>query len=121
MRPQGLPKYIFSAYWAYRAISGAEAFLEKIQAEPLTLEMHDYGNFEKVGELPWELPRNDERITTKPGDLILYQGDKIAIYYGVNTWSFTKIGSISSGMGESFKERLGDGAVTAQFMVEWTE
>ncbi|MCR5330853.1 MAG: hypothetical protein K6E62_06655, partial [Lachnospiraceae bacterium] len=49
--------------------SSAEAFLEKLCTDPVTLEMHDYGGFEKVGELPWELPVNDKEITTKPGDL----------------------------------------------------
>ncbi len=54
--------------------SSAKAFFEEINQEPLTVEMHDYGNFEKVGDLPWDLPTNDEKITTSPGDLILYQG-----------------------------------------------
>lgn len=65
--------------------SSAESFFEKIKEEPLTVEMHDYGNFEKVGDLPWELPANDEETTTKPGDIILYQGNKITIYYDENT------------------------------------
>ena len=61
----------------------AKAFFEKIKEEPLTVDMHDYGNFEKVGDLPWKLETNDERITTKPGDVILYQGDKITILRSV--------------------------------------
>ena len=55
--------------------SSAEAFLEKIKKNPLTVDMQDYGGFEKVGDLPWSLPTNDEKITTKPGDIILYQGN----------------------------------------------
>ena len=90
----------------------AKAFFEKIKEEPLTVDMHDYGNFEKVGDLPWKLETNDERITTKPGDVILYQGDKITIYYDENTWSFTKLGHLSGITGEELKEVLGAGDVT---------
>ena len=99
----------------------AKAFFEKIKEEPLTVDMHDYGNFEKVGDLPWKLETNDERITTKPGDVILYQGDKITIYYDENTWSFTKLGHLSGVTGEELKEVLGAGDVKVEFMVEWTE
>ena len=100
-------------------------FLEKISKEQLTVDMHDYGNFEKVGDLPWELPANDEKITTKPGDIILYQGNKITIYYDENTWNFTKLGRLSGGTPEDIKEwkRVfgGDDDITAEFFVEWTE
>ena len=101
--------------------SSAEAFLEKLKKDPLTVDMQDYGNFEKVGDLPWSLPTNDEKITTKPGDIILYQGNKITIYYDENTWNFTKLGSINGVTGEELKEALGDGDVTVEFFVEWTE
>ena len=101
--------------------SSAEAFLEKLKKDPLTVDMQDYGNFEKVGDLPWSLPTNDEKITTKPGDIILYQGNKITIYYDENTWNFTKLGSINGVTGEELKEALGDGNVTVEFFVEWTE
>ena len=101
--------------------SSAEACLEKIKKDPLTVDMQDYGNFEKVGDLPWSLPTNDERITTKPGDIILYQGNKITIYYDENTWNFTKLGSINGVTGDELKEALGDGDVTVEFSVEWTE
>ena len=53
--------------------------------------MHDYGGFEKVGDLPWDITRNDEEITTVPGELIPYQGNQITVYYGENTWNFTKL------------------------------
>ena len=101
--------------------SSAEAFFEKIKEETLTIDMHDYGSFEKVGDLPWELPTNDEEITTKPGDIILYQGNKLTIYYDENTWNFTKIGQIPDVDAEELREVLGDGNVTVEFSVEWTE
>ena len=105
--------------------SSAEAFFEKINGDGLTVDMHDYGGFEKVGDLPWELPANDEEITTKPGDIILYQGNKITIYYGENTWNFTKLGELRGGTEEDiaeWKEAFGGkDDITAEFMVEWTE
>lgn len=95
--------------------SSAQALKKLLKDAPLTLELHDYGNFEKVGALPETLPRNDERITTEPGDLILYQGNQITIYYDVNTWNFTKLGHIDNITQEELKEILGDGSVTVTF------
>ena len=75
--------------------------------------MHDYSNFEKVGSLPEELPRNDEQITTESGDLILYQGNQFVIYYDTNSWNFTRLGKIKDVTQEELKTILGTGNVTA--------
>ena len=93
--------------------SSAEAFIELLRRGDLTVNMHDYGNFEKVGSIGTSLPRNDKRITTVPGDVILYQGDQITIYYDTNTWSFTKLGKVQNV--ERLKSILGDGNVTVRF------
>lgn len=124
MDPMAIPQIVIGDRFYsldFESNSSAEAFFEKIKKEPLTVDMHDYGGFEKVGDLPWELPSNDEEITTKPGDIILYQGNKITIYYGENTWNFTKLGSISNDNVDELKEILGNGDVTVEFSVEWTE
>ena len=89
--------------------SSAEAFAALLANGPLTVAMHDYGGFEKVGPLPEKLPTNDERITTTPGDIILYLGDSITIYYDVNTWNFTLLGHIDDVEPEMLREFLGDG------------
>ena len=101
--------------------SSAEAFTEKLSREPLELELHDYGNFEKVGDLPWELPRNDESITTVPGDVILYLGKEITIYYDQNTWDFTRLARIGNTSKEELLSVFGDGNVTVRFWIEWSE
>ncbi len=103
--------------------SSAEAFFEKLKEEggSLELNLHDYGSFEKVGSLPWDLPRNDEQITTVPGDIILYQGNQLTIYYDENTWTFTRLGKINSVSKEDLLEVLGDGDVTVTFWLEWDE
>ena len=56
--------------------SSSKALLEKLKEGDITINAQDYGNFEKVGDLGFDLPRNDTQITTKPGDVILYQGNK---------------------------------------------
>ena len=101
--------------------SSAEAFFEKLEEGKLVVDLQDYGNFEKVGPLPWDLPRNDEKITTMPGDLILYQGNQITLYYDVNTWEFTRLAKIHDVTREELLDVLGDGDVTASFWLEWSE
>ena len=78
--------------------------------------MHDYGSFEKVGPLGGELPRNDEDITTVPGDVILYQGNQVTIYYDENRWNFTRLGHIDIDQDE-LKSILGSGDVTVTLSV----
>ena len=101
--------------------SSAEEFLERVNQGGLTIDMYDYGDFEKVGDLPWDLPVNDEKITTVPGDVILYQGDKITIYYDENTWNFTKLGHLNATTEEIQEAFGGQDDLTAEFFVEWTE
>lgn len=67
--------------------------------------MNDYGDMEKVGSLGFSLPRNDQQITTSPGDLILYQGNSFVIYYDTNSWNFTRLGKID---GASTREQVLD-------------
>jgi hypothetical protein len=92
--------------------SSTEALKELLKAGPVTIQMRDYGNMEKVGGLGKTLPTNDERITTEPGDLILYQGNALVIYYAPNTWTFTKLGKINDVTQEELKKALGAGDVT---------
>lgn len=99
----------------------AREFAEKLSGERLTLDMSDYGNFEKVGELPWTLPENNESVTTKPGDIVLYDGDKITIYYDENTWGLTRLAKIEYVTKEELLEALGSGDVSVSFETEWSE
>jgi hypothetical protein len=74
--------------------SSVSALNNKIEKGPVKIKMQDYAKMEKVGPLGFDLPRNDEYITAEPGDIILYQGNQLVIYYKPNTWSFTRIGKI---------------------------
>lgn len=78
----------------------------------LTIEMEDYARMEKVGPIGTTLPRNDEQISTVPGDLILYQGRYFVIYYGRNSYSLTRLGKIDNVSESELKTALGDGDVT---------
>ena len=97
--------------------SSAVAFYELLKKGPLTVDMHDYGNFEKVGSLGTRLPRNDTQITTTAGDIILYQGNQITIYYDTNSWNFTRLGKVDGVTQAELKKILGKGDVTAIFEI----
>ena len=92
--------------------SSAQALVAALKKAPITYEAHDYGNFEKVGDLGQSFPSNDESITTEPGDLILYQGHNLCIYYDVNTWTFTRLGRIDNATQQELKAALGNGNVS---------
>ncbi len=95
--------------------SSSEAFYDLLTRGDLAVEMHHYGNFEIVGDIGTSLPRNDTSITTEPGDVILYQGNSITIYYDTNTWSFTRLGKVQGLNQQQLKEKIGNGNVTVIF------
>jgi len=97
--------------------SSATAFYELLKKGPLTVKMTDYGSFEKVGFLGTNLPRNDIQITTSAGDIILYQGNQITIYYDTNSWNFTRLGKVDGKSQAELKQILGKGDVTTVFSV----
>ena len=101
--------------------SSAEAFVENLNSGGITVDMHDYGNYEKVGSLPFELPRNDKQITTEPGDIILYNGNQITLYYDENAWNFTRLAKIGNVTKQSLLDVLGEGDVSVKFSLEWGE
>lgn len=98
--------------------TSAEAFVKMLQTNDITMGLHDYGGFEKVGPIGSELPRNDEQITTEAGDIILYQGNQLSIYYDENTWGFTRLGKIQNISQTQLQEILGDGDVTVVFSLK---
>lgn len=93
--------------------SSAEEFRDLLAQGPVTISIDDYGGFEKVGSLGTTLTRNDTRITTQPGDVILYQGNQITIYYGTNTWNFTRLAKINDST--DLQAKLGTGTVQVTF------
>ena len=62
---------------------------------PLTIQMSRYGGFEQVGSIGVDIIRNDKDTTTNYGDIVLYAGNKLVIFYGTNSWAYTRLGHIS--------------------------
>ncbi len=85
--------------------------LEMLRQGPVTVRMSDYGGFEKVGALPGSLAAADSEITTEPGDIMLYQSNNIVIFYGSNTWSYTRLGKIDAANANEVREFLGSGNI----------
>ena len=82
---------------------------------PVVIQMSDYSGFEKVGSLGTSLPASNSQITTKSGDIVLYNGNQIVIFYGSNSWNYTRIGRIDDLSG--WEDALGNGDVTVTFSV----
>ncbi|SPF68295.1 Cyclophilin-like domain [Propionibacterium ruminifibrarum] len=85
--------------------------------EPVTVQMSRYGGFEQVGGLGFDLPHDDERITTEAGDIVLYTGDQIVVFYGSNTWEYTRLGRIRGMSDDELGALLGSGDVRMTFSV----
>ena len=98
--------------------SSVDALKEILASGPLTIDMNDYGTMEKVGPIGQSLPTNDEQIITVPGDIILYMGNSLVIYYDTNSWNFTRLGKIQDITQEELKEILGADNVTVTFSLE---
>ncbi len=81
--------------------------LKNLAKDGLTINMSKYGGFEQVGSIGSTLPSSDTRITTNPGDIVLYSSNQIVIFYDSNTWSYTKLGHINLSKSE-LTDLLGD-------------
>ena len=89
-----------------------DALKELVRSEPLTIDMSMYGGFEQVGSVGTDLPRNDVQTTTQAGDIVLYSGNQIVVFYGSNSWAYTRLGHITDKDASELTELLGNGDVT---------
>lgn len=85
--------------------------LRALAQKGLSIEMSMYGGFEQVGPIGQSITSNDEQTTTTPGDIVLYSGDNIVIFYGSNTWAYTRLGRIELSE-EELRNLLSNGDVT---------
>ena len=95
--------------------SATHELTKELKKGNVTVNASEYGGFEKVGDLGFSLPTSDENIGTNPGDIVLYQGDKISLFYGSHSWSYTKLGKIENVDSNKLKEVLGSGNVILEF------
>ena len=94
---------------------------ELVSAEPLTVQMSMYGGFEQVGSLGTSLPRNDVQTTTQSGDIVLYAGNQIVVFYGSNAWAYTRLGHITNVPAEDMTKLLANGDVVITLSLEQVE
>ena len=88
-----------------------EALKELCLNAPLTIQMSMYGGFEQVGPIGQSLPREDRQTTTQAGDIVLYSGSQIVVFYGSNSWAYTRLGRITDKSASELTELLGKGDV----------
>ena len=94
-------------------LADTTAAQEFAQMLPMTITLDDYGGFEKVGSLGRSLTTSNSQTTTAAGDIVLYNGNNIVMFYGSNSWSYTRLGKIDDLTG--WTDALGHGSVTAIF------
>ena len=89
-----------------------EALKDLCRNQPLTIQMSMYGGFEQVGSIGTALPQNDMRTTTSAGDIVLYSGDQMVVFYGSNSWAYTRLGHITDKTQAELATLLSNGNVT---------
>ena len=95
----------------WEANDSVEALRELCAEQPLVIEMSMYGGFEQVGSIGNSLPRNDVQTTTQAGDIVLYSGNQIVIFYGSNSWAYTRLGRVIDQDAAGMAALLGSGNV----------
>ena len=92
------------------------ALVEMMRESPVVIQMSDYSGFEKVGSMGTSLPASNSQTTTQAGDIVLYNGNQIVIFYGSNSWNYTRLGYIDDLT--DWEEALGRGDVTVIFSLQ---
>ena len=103
---------------AWEDNASVEALRALAESAPLTIQLSMYGGFEQVGSIGQSLPRDDKRTTTSAGDIVLYSGDQIVIFYGSNSWAYTRLGHITDKSADEMAALLGNGNVAITLAVE---
>ena len=85
---------------------------------PMEIKMSMYGGFEQVGSLGQSLTRNDVQTVTGPGDIVLYSGNSIVVFYGSNSWAYTRFGKIIELTQQELTQLLGNGDVVLTLAIE---
>ena len=85
---------------------------------PVTIETEPYGGFEQVGPIGATLPSSDTNIKTKAGDIMLYTSSQMVIFYGSNSWAYTRLGRITDKSDSELRELLGGDGVTVTITAE---
>ncbi len=95
-----------------------EALKALCQGWPLTIQMSMYGGFEQVGAIGQRLPSHDVQTSTSSGDIVLYSSSQLVVFYGTNSWAYTRLGHITDQTPEEMRELLSNGDVTITLFLE---
>lgn len=99
----------------------AEALKGLCAEKPLVIQMSMYGGFEQVGSIGTRLPSDDEQTSTSAGDIVLYSSNQIVVFYGSNSWAYTRLGHITDQDAAGMTDLLGNGDVTITISLEDAE
>lgn len=97
--------------------AAARALVARLQESPVTVTLNTSGGFEIWGALGFSLPTSNEQITAQPGDVILYNGSNICLFYGSNSWSYTRLGHIDGLTEEELRTFLHAGESNIKVML----
>ena len=92
--------------------------LRELAAGGLTVQMSMYGGFEQVGSIGQRLPSHDVQTSTSAGDIVLYSGNQLVVFYGSNSWSYTRLGHITDKTPEEMRTLLSNGDVTITILMK---
>ena len=95
----------------------AKALAEKLKSESVTVEMKANG-FEHYGPLGFSLERHDEQISAVSGDIMLYNGNNICVFYGNNSWSYTPLGKVDGKTADELKAFFGTGTISVTYSLK---
>ena len=98
--------------------AAARELLAMLADGPITVTTHGYGGWEQVGSLGFSLPSEDTWLTAQPGDVMLYCGNQIVLFYGSNGWDYTQLGHIQDRTADELKQLLGSGEDTVVLSLE---
>ena len=107
-------EYIF--YASLENNTSVDALIQMMKETPIVINMRDYSGFEKVGSLGTTLPDSNSQITAHAGDIVLYNKDQIVVFYGSNSWSYTKLGHVNDLT--DWEKALGSGEVEVTFSID---
>ena len=97
---------------AWEDNAAVDTLKELCNGQTLTIDMSMYGGFEQVGSIGTQLPRDDVQTTTEAGDIMLYAGDQMVVFYGSNSWAYTRLGRITDKSQAQLSDLLSGGNVT---------
>lgn len=91
--------------------AAVEALAAEAGKGDIVVKMSMYGGNEQFGPLGKSYPASNHQVTTSNGDIVLFNNDQIVVFYGSNTWSYTRLGKMALPEDE-VTELLSNGDIT---------